>query len=103
MFLGVHEILLSTKKTAGIVLILHKVMGVIATKVTKNYPNVMVFVLRFSHNFRLIVGGPSVLSCNVPVAKNTIPINGFVANLALCLLRSNGHASHLISRALALV
>ena len=78
-------------------------MGVIATKVTENYPNVMVFVLRFSHNFKLIVGSPSLLPCNVPVAKNTIPINGFVANLALCLLHSNGHARHQISRALALV
>ena len=71
-------------------------MGVLAMKVTENYPNVLMFVLWFSYRFRLIVGGPSVLTCNVPVAKNTIPINGFVANLAVCLLHSNGHASHLI-------
>ena len=62
----------------------------------------MVFVLWFSHNFRLIVGGPSVLPCNVAVAKNTIPINGFVANLAVCRLHSNGHGRHLMSRVLAL-
>ena len=48
------------------------------------------------------MGGTSVLPCNVDVAKNTIPINGFVANLAVCRLLSNRHASHLMSRVLAL-